>query len=697
MQEKEMQLLEQILDPAPEYSMMPFWFLNDDLKEEELERQLKDFKAKGVSGVVMHPRMGVPEHLQYLSDRFMELMVFIVKTAADLGMQVILYDEGMYPSGSAHGQVVRENPEFASRGITLVKDPAGREIVTRLADGRYIVADFSGGTIRGIHFGEDDGEANAPPSANLLDPEPVECFIRLTHERYYEYLAEYFGNTIIGFFTDEPNILGRNPKKDFFGWTDALADEIVQAGGRLEDLAALFTGEENATTRIFRAALIERLNEVYYRRLSEWCADHGISLMGHPAQSDDIDEEKYFQIPGQDLIMRKVSPEKGGIHGMESVQGKCSADAARHLGRQRNSNECFGMCGQPDNLWHLTSGDLKWFIDWLGVRGVNLFIPHAFYYSLAGERKNERPPDVGPGNIWWPHYRYFADYVRRLSFIMTDSMNQAKVAVICSSGQMISDELAPFFENQVEFNYLPRWLLPEMGPDRELTVAGYNYPYYIADEELDYKAKRINSWQEAGERDFQPDRLQPGLRLAHLLKDGSQLYLFSNEAEEELEVEGTLAAQGVPLAIDLWQGKARLADASPEGDGTRISFKLARRQTLLLMFFKNEPAGLAKVKEPAWLDLDFKLASEQQKDYKKVYEAVYEAESINGCEHVRIQAEEMVECFVNDQLAGVSFWNPHELDIGPFLQAGKNIIRLVVTGSAANRFGQKAVPYGLEA
>lgn len=693
MLEKEKQFLQQILDPPAEYSMMPFWFLNDDLEEAELARQLQDFKAKGVYGVVLHPRMGVPEKLHYLSDRFMELMVFIVKTAAKLGMHIILYDEGMYPSGSAHGLVVQENPAFASRGITLASEAAGRPIVAQLADGRYIVEDFSGGTIRGIHFGEDDGEANAPPSASLLDSEPVECFIRLTHERYYTYLADYFGNTIMGFFTDEPNILGRNPKKDFFGWTSALTDEIIAAGGRLEDLAALFTGKENKSTRIYRAALIERLNEVYYRRLSQWCAGHGIALMGHPAQSDDIDEEKYFQIPGQDLIMRKVAPEKGGIFGMESVQAKCSADAARHLGRRRNSNECFGMCGQPDNLWHLTAGDLKWFIDWLGVRGVNLFIPHAFYYSLAGERKNERPPDVGPGNIWWPHYRYFADYVRRLSFIMTDSVNQAKLAVLCSSGQMKSDELAPFYQNQVEFNYLPSWLLPQEGQD--LAVAGYSYPYYMADQELNLKAQRIESWQEIKERDFCPDQDLPDLRLSHLIKDGNHLYLFSNEGEQELDICGTVPVQGVPVLIDLWRGQAQLIDSSPAGDRSRLSFALGRRQTRLLLFLKNT-ADLDQPVEPHWLELDFKLVDQTAKELKKVYQAAYDARHKSGREWIRVRAEEMVECFVNDQPAGVSFWNPHEIYVGPFLKAGPNTIRLVVTGSAANRYGNRPVPYGLK-
>lgn len=387
-------LLKEILTPSEEYSPIPFWFLNDLLSKDELKRQLNDFKSKGVTGVVVHPRIGIPTALRYLSEEYFDAIRFIVETAADLHMHVVLYDEAMYPSGSAHGEVVKANPSFASVGITRTSQPECRKIIAALPDNTYIVQDFSGGTIRGIHFGEDDGK-NPPPSADILNPAAVEKFIELTHEQYYRHLKDHFGSTVIGFFTDEPCVLGRNTS-GFFEWTEGLEEEILSVGGKLVNLQALFDQTENETTRIYRAVVKNRLNEVYYKRLSSWCESHGIALMGHPEKSDDIDEESYFHIPGQDLIMRRVSPEKGGITGMDSVQAKCSADAARHTGKRRNSNECFGVCGRNGNPWHFTGGDMKWYIDWLGVRGVNLYIPHAFYYSVEGKRKDERPPEWVP-------------------------------------------------------------------------------------------------------------------------------------------------------------------------------------------------------------------------------------------------------------------------------------------------------------
>lgn len=53
-----MQLLNQLSHPAREFTPIPFWFLNGDLTDEEIRRQLADFTAHGVYGVVMHPRTG---------------------------------------------------------------------------------------------------------------------------------------------------------------------------------------------------------------------------------------------------------------------------------------------------------------------------------------------------------------------------------------------------------------------------------------------------------------------------------------------------------------------------------------------------------------------------------------------------------------------------------------------------------------
>ncbi len=678
--------------PPAEFTPIPFWFLNDALDPDTLRAQLEDFKQKGVDGVVLHPRIGVPRDLEYLSDAYFEVVTHIVRTAAALEMKIVLYDEAMYPSGSAHGLVARENPAYASVGLTLTRDASGGKVLAALEDGSFIVQKPCGGTIRGIHFGEDDGQPDAPPSADILHPDAVDTFLRLTHDAYYARLKEHFGSTVIGFFTDEPCVLGRGAQ-GFFEWTDGLECDLEAAGGHLPALRALFDGEENDTVRLYRRLIRARLGEVYYQKLSDWCASHGIALMGHPQKSDDIDEQRYFHIPGQDLVFRWVSPEQGGTVGPDSVQAKCSSDAARHLGRRRNANECFGVCVRDGVPWYFTADDMKWFIDWLGVRGVNLFIPHAFYYSLRGARRDERPPDVGPGNIWWPHYRLFSDYMKRVSFLMTDSKNGAKTAILCESGHMPVEEAAPFYEHQIEFNYLPRSLLSQArAEDGRLYVGGYVYDHVLGDPDLPVSV--IADWTGVKKRDLVCESPCPDLRATHLTKDGLEMYFVTNEGDATLESLVSVPVAGTPLLFDPWRAGVTHPhfDTTPDGR-TRLTLRLGRRESTLLLF---DPDGALRAQPaPAETPLPaIALALTRAEDNRHTYTGVYAAPAVTGGETWTVHADEMVECYVNGSLAGVSFWNPHRFAVGPFLRRGENELTLVVTGSVANRYGA-AIPFGL--
>ena len=108
---------------------------------------------------------------------------------------------------------------------------------------------------------------------------------------------------------------------------------FAEKGGELAELTALFEGGTNDSTRLYERLILEREGEVYYRRLSEWCAAHGIALVGHPHRSDDIELERWFQVPGQDLALRWVAPERAPHQGIDGTMAHCSADAALLLGR----------------------------------------------------------------------------------------------------------------------------------------------------------------------------------------------------------------------------------------------------------------------------------------------------------------------------------------------------------------------------
>jgi len=646
--ERERSMVEQFLDnlikPSGEFTPIPFWFFNDRPDREIIRRQLEDYVEKGVEGIVLHPRIGIPKEIPYLSEPYFQVVRYVVCTARQLGMKIVLYDEGMYPSGSAHGLVVAENADYASRGITLSDSGEGGQVITRFTDGQYLVYGFTGGTIRGIHYGEDDGEAGAPKSADILNPEAVDAFIRLTHERYYQELKEYFGDTVIAFFTDEPCPLGRNAA-GFREWSAGMEKEILAGKGNLEELRGLFRGEENRTTRIYHKLIKKHLREVYYARLSGWCDAHGISLMGHPEASNDVEEEFYFHIPGQDLIMRRVAPESGGIREFDSVQAKLPADIARYLGRRRNANECFGVCNHKNIPWYFRGYDMKWYINWLGIRGVNLFVPHAFYYSVAGPRKEERPPDVGPHNIWWPYYRLFSDYMKRISYLMTDSVSLARVAVLCDNNRVPSEEVAGLYERQIGFHYLPvamlgdcvvregRLCIGRCRFDVVVDLYGYGaceaYAGVLAEVCVVKEAtalypkngcqgiSRIGGGRFRGQdgdavvgvpdcRTVATECVCRGLRAVHMEKEGVSWYLFSNEGEETIGTNlliRELRDGKKPLWVNLWDvraeaGVCRAADGTGrDGGGLWIRLKLERCEMKLLLLLEE---GAENTVEMPW-------------------------------------------------------------------------------------------------
>lgn len=586
------ELEQKFLYPEKEFTPYPFWFWNDEMDEQEIERQMKEFQRKGVEGIIIHPRMGLSEEIGYLTERWFYFVRYAAGLAERLQMKVMLYDEAMYPSGSCHGQVVQENPEFASHGLIRQElsgekvcqwEGIGKDAIffsTGEKNYRFVMAP-SGGTIRGCFEGEDDGESKAPKSADLLNPEAVESFIRNTHERYYRHLKEYFGNTITAIFTDEPNIPGRCGREDMLPWSAGLWEEFLREGGCAGDLYLLFEKEDSEEKRraeeIYRKVIYQRMSVSYYARLAKWCHAHGIGLTGHPEKSTDIGYLQYFDIPCQDIVWRFVAPEEEkGLCGEHSTMAKCSSDSARHRGKRRNGNECFGCCSTPENPYTLSKADMKWYLDWLFVRGVNFIIPHAFYYSVRGKRKDERPPEVGMHSGYWEEYGQISDYIKRMSWLMTDSVNLARVAVLCNY-QTLSWKLAkPLYENQIEFNYLEEELLGNVRAENGgIRIAEQFYTVILTDGRHSGESEKfLRDWEMAGVQvircledtvpveavregageDMELEPACTNLRKTHIKKEGVSFFFLTNEGEGTIRVTVTVKEGNIKQVWDPWKG-----------------------------------------------------------------------------------------------------------------------------------------------
>jgi hypothetical protein len=569
-----MSFWETFSDPPREFSVAPFWFWNDYLDEAEIRRQIGDFQDHGVHGFVLHPRVGLPRDLGWMSDALLDFYAVALDEAAQRGMFVILYDEGMYPSGSSSGQVVAENPDHQTRcldKIELVGDqmpdlPPDQHLIAlveRRNGQRMAVVDRKmDAFIRGLHYVDGGPAEDEPPAADLLNPEAVGSFVRLVYDRFATRFGHYFGKTIVAIFTDEPSPVGRPRERGIVPGTADILGHVNRILGYdfTPHLPALWYDDEEDAGRYrrdYERAIALRMEETWYQQLYDWCERHHLPLTGHPARADDIGAERYFHIPGQDLVWRWVLPDDPtALEGAESTQGKCASSAMIHLGRRRNLNECCGAYGHA-HTWE----EMNWLADWCFVRGANWLVPHAFYYSVRGIRRDERPPDVGPNSNWWPRFPEYADRCRRLSWLNTDCDHVCAIAILGAADHLPWQPAKVCFQHQRDFNYLEERHLWEDAVVDEYGVhlAGMHYQAVILAHEPDPKAQpALEQLAQAGRLlrydpatvdadlitqldalvppDIIVTPLAPALRVRHVIKDGRHCYLLFNEEKAPLEI-----------------------------------------------------------------------------------------------------------------------------------------------------------------
>lgn len=580
-----------LANPPREFSVLPFWFWNDALSEAELLRQIADFDAHGVYGFVIHPRVGLPRDVGWMSDAYLRFCQIAVAEAKRRDMKVILYDEGMYPSGSSCGQVVAIDPTLACRGLELRAQgaPLGpdehRVADVTAGDGRrFTVVDRTiDAYIRGLHYVGDENAArlleDEPPAGDILNPRTVELTLKLVHDKYYAALGEHFGTTILGMFTDEPSATGKCRERDVRPGTTGILEHVNRLLGMdfTPHLAALwFDDEPDAMLwrKRWNDAISLRLEETWFGPLSRWCASHGIALCGHPEKGDQLAVQRHFHIPGQDIVWRFIERDKpSALEGPESTQGKVTSSAMVHLGRSRNSNEYCGAYGHET-----TFEEQKWLADWLLVRGVNLLVPHAFYYSVRGPRKDERPPQLGPWTPAWDDGRFkaFADHARRLSWL-NSGRHVCDVAILTDPEHAQWAAAKVCFEHQCDFNYLDPHTLIDRGTIERgtLRVGEMDYGLLVLDgvELSDELRRKLKPMIDAGRvvafgrGASLPDAIvqwtvldvllsppAPGVRVRHVVHGDEHFYLLFNENGTAVDSSLTVAADGARSWVDTSTG-----------------------------------------------------------------------------------------------------------------------------------------------
>jgi hypothetical protein len=496
-------------NPPPEYSLIPFWSLNNTLDSAKMNWQIDQMLDKGVYGAFMHAREGLDHRATpYFSDGWWTAIESAVKHAHEKGFYTHLYDEDKWPSGSAGGRTIKANPERNIKKILRYNDfqVLGPQTL-QLNFANNALAIFAGKiNDRGIYdfFSQVDltalaGKEWKVPSGrwsviaftmikdpenqiNYMDSSTVADFLHITHDEYYKRLGPYFGNTIPGVFFDEIYANSRDRRNNIF-WSDDFAEQFKKAKGYdLKPYLPLMIFNDPKLSPAKRYDFFDVVRNVYgkawFAQYAKWAADHHIWVIGHTTeeliqyirQSDYFFTEGQLQVPCTDNEDFRY----GNPREIDWYDPKQISSLGHNYGKERMAAESMGGGGYTIPL-----EDYRYGFSMLGVFGVNMFIPHLFHYSMdRPENQTDWPPSWFYQNPYWKYFKSLANYAQRISYMVAQGKHVCKVALAYPLTQVwlggysspIDDEYYRevqriLLDNHIDYDVIDPYTLSKAGSD----------------------------------------------------------------------------------------------------------------------------------------------------------------------------------------------------------------------------------------
>lgn len=460
--------------PPMEMGILPFWFWNGELDNEEMEWQMKEYLDKGVTGVFLHGRFGLS--VPYLSKEWFEKVKFVVDKGKELGLEIWIYDEMNWPSGTAERKVPQQYPHLRQKYLELVVLDVAGPLFTYLeaTDSRYVntgnskpivayacsAEEFESGIVNLIDLTPNlsfekiipweapEGqwkllyflEKEADYYIDALDPESTQRFLEITHEQYKDTVGNDFGGIVPGFYTDEPAMHYYHVGHDNYviPWSNRMFKIFRdRCGYDLKSvLPALFLNMGPKTKKVrfdFWNAISDQYTDSYYKQIRDWCDKNNVIFTGHllfeewmrahaRCEGNIFNHLKQMHMTGVDHLYPKIGTESEPD---QHVALKVGSSAAHHFGSERLLCESMG-----GTYWDCTLERMKWMANWEYVLGVNLFNNHGYHYSIEGERKRDWPPSQFYHHTWWKYYNQFTEYMARLGHILSGGQHVAKILLL---------------------------------------------------------------------------------------------------------------------------------------------------------------------------------------------------------------------------------------------------------------------------
>lgn len=519
---------------------------------------------------------------------------------------------------------------------------------------------------------------------DMLSRESVQLLIDAVYEKHYAKYADEFGKSIAGFFSDEPSFgcehLGPfgNDVPFYYRtigqagtalpWRQNVA-ERMQADGIDDPIAMIptlwypYANDPGEVRLSYMNALSRIWNENFSYALGDWCRAHGVRYIGHIIEDMNAHSRiggsagHYFRalsgqdMAGIDIVLHQIlpgfgqyptsSPIAGGVADpkfFHYVLAQLASSLARIEPHMHGNAMCevFGAYG-----WAEGTPMMKWLIDFLLIRGIDHFVPHAFSVKYPFE---DCPPHFyANGNN--PQYEGFGALIRytnKVAHLLSGTDRTASGAIFyyaenewMSDGEFTycDDAAKLLYDAHIDYDILPLDALKTAEcRDGKLIVNGHAHTFLIVPEAKHYPAELLvlaERFANAGLPVFtlesKPGRypqavgqradsvqilrsirekglahdygaFEPFLRIAEFRDGDNRFYMLMNEAPYAVEnLDIHLPATGDCLRLRLHNGEIVRQHTS---DGTmRVSLQAG--ESAIFYFGSFDPEQFAAPAETA--------------------------------------------------------------------------------------------------
>lgn len=448
------------LNKKRDYSSLAFWSWNGDMEEHEVVRQVNDFAASGYGGFFIHSRAGL--EIPYMQEKWFEACRIAIEEAEKSNLTVWIYDEDGWPSGFAGGIIPAKGESYQFKRMEFCFMKENDKIPDNAIAGYCKVMNTSSETY--VQTSLDKAELIAyyetdPNYVDLLNPDVTKAFLESTHEVYKAHFGKYFGKTIMGCFSDEPQLNNAG-----FTWSFSLQEfyKNITGGNLLDGLWLLLDKTDRGDT--FRHDYWKTIGKLYKEsftdNISNWCEKNNLLFTGHFACEDGLCDQissnggvmqmyPSMQLPGIDHLGKRIA---------SPVLMKQISSVAEQYGKDRILSESFGCTG-----WNLSFADMMWMWGYQASLGINLLCLHLSSYTIKGVRKRDYPAFFSYQEPWWEEFKNINDALSGLSTLLSQGESDHKVLIISPlSGMWMKTDRPGYSQEEKLISYQYRMLIENL-------------------------------------------------------------------------------------------------------------------------------------------------------------------------------------------------------------------------------------------